>query len=921
MDCLLRFSIYSMRDALKKALNWILVATFLTCVCPNLAMANGAPQSSWFGSTCSAIMASLRIGPFGQRKVTAEEAFEKMVLILDGHHQGIQKITMTDLLEQMEPVTSTFGPSERIEFLRLWSQSGRSSNHWVGELIYQQVVQPTEPGLARRLPMAEFYNLIFDFDVELASRVVHFRDDLFPHFSSLEIRALTEHFAVAHPSIIHHYGGFLPVDNNLVTMSYETTIYAINGGRFVVNQSSFGRDGNRDSIFHGDPKYSPVRIPRSSEARLVREAFANDAYLTMLIGAFKDIPPIDESFPTFADGDEPSVQKALYVIADTYPEIVARSEIDLMWDRVQSREVGFQILTNLVNHLQAGGQLPETSLHLLSDVVGYDQELVTGLTVSSRYLTTLYELSFDIAKNVEGQTFAGFQVESALWQEKQLKSWLALLANLRDLMHIYGNDQVAWERVKAEVFEDKVISLDNAQSLIERSKQKIAAALEVVFAENNIRIQREQLDALYERWGSIEPIITLIARFQGSDSWRAEVSELGRVLESVLDNSFEDFKYLGDPDDPQDQAMASSQLESLKTPQQVSAWRANRSRLGLYDPSQFVVASEEKMAEAAKVIIDTNLLPNMNRQAIMNPLTTDLSAALLEHVLSGPNPKPPRVLARDLGVETNQIIDSLLFTLSTSTDFLTIKKVATYLRGNGMGTDLKPETMADLSSILAALKPPRAGSPAIVYTTSFDHPKMLITIGDLVDCASCQNYRTGGYIQTLLGYVIDAGVKGVVSYVLKPGHFANIKDYEVLQAHLKESPDASNVATHFDADKRVLSFRFVSSDGNAVDISSKPLSKGQMRLVLKLGATEGGEPGLFLERPYAQSSPAGAMMLNQVREITAEYNAEIGGVTGEDITVEASRNVGGVYSDAGGGINVYTYRLPWQSNYWNENPD
>jgi hypothetical protein len=203
----------------------------------------------------------------------------------------------------------------------------------------------------------------------------------------------------------------------------------------------------------------------------------------------------------------------------------------------------------------------------------------------------------------------------------------------------------------------------------------------------------------------------------------------------------------------------------------------------------------------------------------------------------------------------------------------------------------------------------------VIFTTTFDNPKMLVTIGDLVDTSSCQNYKTGSYIQTLLGYVIDAGVKGLVSYVLKPGHFAQQQEYSLLTEALqtKANGAAVEVKGGLEADKGIVHLRISRHGQQDVDLKTLPLSKAQLRMVVKLGQVSDGQPGLFIERPYEQSHSARPVMIDHVQQIGNEIAGAIGGVLGQEVTIPASRNVGGVYSDGGGGAQIYSYKIRPQS--------
>jgi hypothetical protein len=189
-------------------------------------------------------------------------------------------------------------------------------------------------------------------------------------------------------------------------------------------------------------------------------------------------------------------------------------------------------------------------------------------------------------------------------------------------------------------------------------------------------------------------------------------------------------------------------------------------------------------------------------------------------------------------------------------------------------SDLK--TLNDYGKTLGG----KAGTRYYVFSTITDDPKLLLMTGDLVQSASCQNYRSGSHIETLPGYVIDGNIKLALSYVIKG---------EVLDRY----PGAT---FEFDAARQVLR---VSGRDEVI-----PLGYAVRREVLRVGKV-GTEGVVFTERAYLQNHVISDSIARQQCELIEEfcYGASVRPQRrGERATFAASRNPSGVYSDAGGGI-------------------
>ncbi|MBI1860074.1 MAG: hypothetical protein HYR96_04035 [Deltaproteobacteria bacterium] len=209
-------------------------------------------------------------------------------------------------------------------------------------------------------------------------------------------------------------------------------------------------------------------------------------------------------------------------------------------------------------------------------------------------------------------------------------------------------------------------------------------------------------------------------------------------------------------------------------------------------------------------------------------------------------------------------------------------------------------------NLLKLVKTPGDGhgtNRQIVFSAFSHAPRLLLTVGDLVETNSCQNYRTGNRIETLLGYVVDANVKVLVSWVLKQQDFESAADYNAVLDHL-EKRKLTEEEVAFDGNLRVLRINL-----GKRTIQSRVLGHAYLRQMVKVGQTSSEGVGLRLEKEYLQEHPLLETMRENHQAIAASVKEAIGAVDGESVTMPASRNPGGVYSDLARGAQTGTYEV------------
>lgn len=576
----------------------------------------------------------------------------------------------------------------------------------------------------------------------------------------------------------------------------------------------------------------------------------------------------------------------------------------MLTDRVKIRDVIVWMVEEVVQMAQQGESVPNDSLDLVFKLVGLNPDGLPDLKKSkpsSALVGQFYELCEEFEKNIRiHRSLRGLSFSNDFWASKEsFRQFVELIGVLRDLFHLKNGTQVMVDETRASwewvLQENKLtqgfISKETIGEILTRAKTLRLERIQAYLQEANspVKVSVHELEKLERQWGTLEPIYTLMARFSGNHSWHEEMPVLGEIFGAVLKGRFEQYKFSD-----------KEQLAPLRSPE-IKKWQAIRNRLSIFKPDDSAVSAEVAQAnnlKNARNIIHTNLALNMDANALKPELilTGGIRETLLSQVLDAQNPPTFKMVIGHLKAAAvarpkESLLATLVNELTVQADSKNIQKITRFLKDGRDQMKLSAQTVADLDSVLKAFRVQASVSekPAIVFTTTFWHPKALLTVGDLVCTGSCQNYKTGGHIETLPGYVIDSNVQGVASFIVNPGSFENVADYRAIYAALEAG---AVVSRHFDPAHRVL--RMVV---NGRKIQTLPFDYAQMRQMLKLGETEDGKPALHLERPYEQPHPAHGFMLGQAEDIVAEIGQAIGAIPGAAMKVAKSRNGGGVYSD------------------------
>lgn len=580
-------------------------------------------------------------------------------------------------------------------------------------------------------------------------------------------------------------------------------------------------------------------------------------------------------------------------------------------------DVGFALLAELITggpmgniriHIDPTADPRTNSRRLLGRVVDMDLRAMEGRSYSERALADFYSYMVNLHRGLLFEPLShSFSWDDALLQDPNLahiNRFLRTLNRLKGMFAVESRDAefltsvLDANIVDAHAWYHWLVKL-GVTKLTVKTIEKVQARIDAAFLPRFNRffaletgaVSIAQIQQLEAHWGNLDVLWTLVSRFASDPSWRDEIPLLGRVAQAVLTGTFTQLKYQGWAGDADDVTMATVQLAPLKTEAARQGWMQNYFLIGVFRSNGVAAQSTAKDLLAAS---------RQKLDQLMGHLIENRGAALVfervDEIKDALVKKPTSATVLKFKHEPASLAIALVGWTYDATTVKDYEGRLRLLKETKATLRFTPQLNNDLKSVDAALRPAAAGPEALVFTTTTDDPHLLLQIGDLVDTSSCQSARTGSHAETLLGYVVDANIKAVLSYALQPKQFATPADY----ARAKALVESGQAQIKFNAPQQILTIGDITLN----------LPQAYLRRMLKLGATTKGDAAVVLEPEYRQSHFAEALMRQQLTAVVqtlAQHSHAT--TTATEITTAATRNVGGVYSDLGKGIYDAAYTI------------
>lgn len=409
------------------------------------------------------------------------------------------------------------------------------------------------------------------------------------------------------------------------------------------------------------------------------------------------------------------------------------------------------------------------------------------------------------------------------------------------------------------------------------------------------RVGKGSVFALQQRWGDLTPLLVLTSRLQSQGFWKQELPVVRDVITQVLDGTFHQRRY-----GTRDGQIGFLSRDALRR------WQNNPSSLELHLAVDQKVTSHEETRVNLVNIFKTNILAHCPQELLHR--SRDFELDELQGFLRLNDAEQSKIL-RDTGTAVSYLRTAIMH--GTSDELRTLTSVLNNNKAAFLKDIADIGIRKQLSQDITSLKESACGkrqsqSDHYVFSVITDDPSLLLRTGDLVQAASCQNYRYGAHVDTLPGYVIDANIKLALSFVLK----RKVLDDAVEKLRLKED---ETFKVTFDAPRQTLILCSSNDPENSIDI---PLGYALRREILRLGSTGNRRPVLVAERAYIQVHSIQSAIRVQQDALIEAFRRNVGasapenlGKVSTSVYFPQSRNPGGVYSDIGEGVMHGSYAV------------
>lgn len=497
---------------------------------------------------------------------------------------------------------------------------------------------------------------------------------------------------------------------------------------------------------------------------------------------------------------------------------------------------------------------------------------LTGLNVdeidqeiSSNFALILYSTTLSFCEVFRNDNYS-VSIDPSCWQKENRDKTLHILM-LECAIKMLGGD-----------CSELKLNTDTLQNYHDDASKRLAELF-----ENRLDIKIPDTSLILElqrKWGDLSPLFILFGRYMAMDHPHQTIPVLKEIIVSCLEDRFGDLKYA----DKRQLPFASKIVNNWKkNPASVKYFE------DIYDaPKTF----EEKLAQI-RSIVETNLIPHLTDSSYLE--SYDSSSRYSPNNFAG----FMRTIRKE---ERFKKAIKILLSAVKKGDEQSIQDSANYILTNTEALQVRSDIRADIRNIKEVLNPrtQNRNKGYLIFSAIIDDPKSLLMIGDLVNAASCQNYRTGHLIKTLPGYVIDANIKALLSFVIPTSQLReNPNTLEILRNHIHEVSHIYNPA--------LGTLDLSHTNFGTISLSVR---KAMRRHILRLGMTENGAPSLLVERAYLQNHLIERTIASESTLLIEQFKSSIGAVYAATGTIfPASKNPCGVYSDTCGGVKIGRYRL------------
>ncbi len=545
---------------------------------------------------------------------------------------------------------------------------------------------------------------------------------------------------------------------------------------------------------------------------------------------------------------------------------------------------------------QEGVVSPAQSLYQLT---GFPCSHINDVDITSNSFWDFFEIILELQSKYLVPFFSRINLDKSLFSSSNFKTIIAFinvcnyLTQIRWSKAYYVYDSFIndiWDNLSISIVDSRLnIDVNNIQLIIDFIQDKFEKELtKLLESALNQDFDIKDFHKIHQvRWSDRQAFIALVARYSWKKDWNGAIPILLKIMNHVLNWSFEEYKYFGE-DCLVDKELLFKQIWFLSN-SDICERKKNSYRIDLIRHESELPLRYDDFVNSInsiwkKILIDDKY----NKQDIWDILKFN-----------------DKELSKNLKIAYNNKNHMLLHCLDAVLDINAnwfniedTKKVIWKIKSlkDLLLTDIEVKKQLDILSDKLRLK---NSKNEVLFTTFFDDPRLMLSISNLMRVSSCFNYNNWVEIQALMSYVIDSNVKWLASFLIGASSFSSFSEFQLFCDIINS--DSSKFMLFFDQSNRQLSFQ-----SDRINFNIK-LDDIFFKAFVKIWQTKDWDIGMKLETPSLQNHKMIDAIINKAMDLYQEKACAIWVHQDQSIRIPQSRSPLWSYSDLSAGRKIGGY--------------
>jgi hypothetical protein len=498
--------------------------------------------------------------------------------------------------------------------------------------------------------------------------------------------------------------------------------------------------------------------------------------------------------------------------------------------------------------------------------------------LSPHTIKEIYKAFLNFARSFQEQDLNFYIDPSCFASSQDRKRALRLLNIMIILKHLDAQEELS------RTYVVKPSNLPEIEAKLNKQLRDIFTEVFGLQAVEEIKVQQ-----FLKTWPDLLPLFTVVSRVD--ESTRLALVDAVRQL---VEDPTGAWRYL--PDYCYDQLPFSRE--------QVEAWRENPSQLFFVEKSS---SSKSRKKDLAEIKSQVESLRELLMECNFEPQSqASLDSTLtLEQIFKAGEPINNETIRKALSLffkRWKRASSSLVQDQAALNDAYYAYEVISRIveevgKAGSEGQFILPENLfKSLQNVKRTMKSLLGIDDEIFmfYQIITDDPYLLFTVGSLVDgVPSCLHFTSGSFPEALAAHLLDSNMKLIVTF------YSQLKSISSQRLRLKLLTGEANC--ELDLCHATLTIKW-GAEEERIDVT--PVR----RRIIRLGWSSDREksPKVLLEPPYRQSlgKAVDQMIRRQEAKLLKQFCSGIapGCLDWREMTIAATKNPGGVYTDTGRGL-------------------